>query len=339
MRLMRRSTPLAFILISASLLVADEALEIGPVIGQRYSAIDSLAPGDETRADARSCLDGLCWQPSAFEIACVAPTADDTGDVLVRFPSPVPIGDELNDLVAMEWYAAKDADGHVIKAPTIVVIHESGSRMPIGRLFARGLRQRGLHTFMLQLPFYGERRKDRPRPQDARILKAFQQGIADARRARDAVAALPFVDKANISLQGISLGGFITATTAGLDQAYDHVFIMLAGGNIYDVLRNGQHDATKVRQRLEQVGLTDSEIRALADAVEPNRLAHRIDPKTTWLFSATHDTVVPPRNAKSFAEAARLDKQHHVQLYANHYSGVLYLPVVLDKIAKLATEE
>lgn len=329
-------TPITVICVLSAVVASDSSTSSVLELHQWSTTThDTLAPGGDESQDAKVCLEGLCWKPTSFPIRCTEPVTAETGDVLVRFPSPVPVGDELNDLVAMEWYVAKDADGNAVNAPAVVVIHESGSSMPVGRLFARGLRQRGLHTFMMQLPYYGERRQGRSRPRDARILKAFEQGIADTRRARDVVAAVPYVDKSNISLQGTSLGGFISATTAGLDRAYDHVFIMLAGGNVYGVLQNGQRDAAKVREKLEQAGLSDADIRALAVAVEPNRLAHRVDSATTWLYSATEDTVVPLENAMSFAAAAGLDHQHHIRMYANHYTGVIYVPVVLDQIRDL----
>ena len=111
----------------------------------------------------------------------------------------------------------------------MVVIHESGSRMEAGRVFARSFRERGLNAFLVHLPYYGERRKGGGRPEDADFTVLVRQGIADARRARDAVAVLPGVDADQISIQGTSLGGFVTTLVGSLDPGYDNVFIMLAG--------------------------------------------------------------------------------------------------------------
>jgi len=52
----------------------------------------------------------------------------------------------------------------------------------------------------------------------------------------------------------------------------------------------------------------------------------------TWLDSGRFDDVVPPGNADLLAEAAGLRDTHHVRLAADHYTGVLYLPVVLARI-------
>jgi dienelactone hydrolase len=295
-------------------------------------AHDSLNCGTDANTDAQACLAGLSWRASDFDVE-IQNAIPDRGDALIRFPSPVTTGNALNDQVAMEWYVVRDDSGAPINAPAVVVVHESGRRMTAGRLFARGFRQRGLHAFLLHLPDYGVRR-DEARPRDAdNVVDSIRQAVADVRRARDAVAVLPAIDAANVSLQGTSLGGFISATTAGLDHGYQAIFLMLAGGNLFDVLQNGQRDAAKVRKRLEAAGLTGESLRTLVYQIEPNRLAHRYDARRTWLYSGTHDTVVPLRSAESLARAAGLTTTHHIRMNANHYSGIIYLPFVLNHMA------
>ena len=161
-----------------------------------------------------------------------------------------------------------------------------------------------------------------------------RQGIVDVRRARDAVAVLPHVDKTNIAVQGTSLGGFVTATTAGLDRGFASVHIMVAGGDLYELVSNGQREAGKLREMLAEAGYTGDKLRDLFAAVEPLRLAHRLDPQTTWMYSATRDQVVPPPHANKLAAAAKLTDDHHTRLWADHYTGILYVPVVVDAIAK-----
>ncbi len=309
----------------------------GPLLsalrGQTFSTSDTLQPGEEPDADARECLKGLAWVSERFEVTCdESPVAE--SEVLVRFPSPLPSGDEHNDVVTMEWYPARDDAGGVVVAPAVVVVHESGRNMTVGRLFARGLQARGLHAFLLHLPYYGQRIAPGTRPPAASVVKAIRQAVGDVRRARDAVRALPHVDQSAVALQGTSLGAIVSATSAGLDRAYDHVFLMLAGGNLFDILQNGQRDAAKIRQRLASAGLDDDAVKALCRQVEPLRLAHRVNPQTTWLYSATRDTVIPPANAERLGEAMQLDDAHHTRLLADHYSGVLYLPFILEAIEK-----
>lgn len=309
--------------------------EVSLLTRKSFTAKDTLANIDEPSADARKCLQGLVWPAAEFTVRCEKGDGN-RGDLLVRFPTPVVSGDEANDLVCMEWYIARDDMGKPVQAPAVVVVHESGSGMTVGRLIARGLREMGLHAFMIQLPHYGQRRSGE-KPSAALLIKGTHQAVADVRRARDAVAVLPLVDGQRIALQGTSLGGFVSATSASLDGGYDTVFLLLAGGDLYDLIQNGEKDAAKVRAELAAAGLRGEPLKAVLHAIEPTRIAHRLDPARTWLYSGKHDTVVPIKNADALAKAAGLAGSHHIRLEANHYSGIIYLPIVLKQIADRIT--
>jgi dienelactone hydrolase len=252
----------------------------------------------------------------------------------IRFPSPRPNGVEQNDRVALEWYAAKDEAGNLIDAPAVIVVHESGSGMEVGRLFAKAFRAQNLHAFMIQLPFYGLRRPEGFRPDGRHVEPTMKQGIADVRRAKDAVSVIPHVKRSHIALQGTSLGGFVASTTAGLDHGFQSVHIMVAGGDLYNLVANGQREAGKLREMLAAAGYTGDKMKDLFAQVEPLRLAHRLDPKTTWMYSATKDQVVPPIHAMKLADAVGLPEDHHIQLWADHYTGIIYMPVVVESMSK-----
>jgi len=53
---------------------------------------------------------------------------------------------------------------------------------------------KGLHAFMIQMPFYGDRRSSKEIPASNHIVSGIKQAIADVRRAKDAISALPEVD-------------------------------------------------------------------------------------------------------------------------------------------------
>ena len=322
------------VIVLASLLATTARTEKPEFLSRsRFSARDSLSVGVEPSDDARACLKQLTWQPVAFEVRCSSARAG-RGDALVRFDSPLPQGEATNDLVAMEWYLARDKQCKPIRARAIVVVHESGSSMIVGRLFARKLKDEGLHAFLVQLPLYGERRGPGGRPDGKALFPTFRQAVGDVRRARDAVAALPLIDSSHISLQGTSLGGFVAATCAGLDAGFDSVFLVLAGGDLHDLVQHGQKDTARIREKLTRAGITGNKLKALAETIEPTRLAHRLDPARTWLFSGVNDTVVPMKNALVLARAARLTRNHHVRLPTNHYTGIIFLPSMCQLINK-----
>ena len=303
-------------------------------IGKKvYAAKDTLTPKKDDNLDAQRCIKGLVWTPSGFDVTCIEEKGVNY-DKIVRFASPIPSGDELNDLVAMEWYAARDENGMIIKAPAMLIVHESGSGMIVGRLFAQSLQSKGIHTFLIHLPHYGKRRRGAKRPEITHLVPTIRQAVADVRRGRDAIAAIPEVDKQHIGVQGTSLGGFVVATSASLDSGFDSVFVMLAGGNIHDVINSGQKDAAKVRELLTAAGYTDEKLKSLTSRIEPMRVAHRLNPNTTWLFSGEHDTVVPIENGIALAKAAQLDEQHHVRVLGNHYTAIAHFPAILDQMVK-----
>jgi hypothetical protein len=138
----------------------------------------------------------------------------------------------------------------------------------------------------------------------------------------------------HICLQGTSLGGFVASTAAGLDGAFDQVFIMVAGGDLFSMLQNGAKEAAELRSRLEAAGFTGEKLRELMWAVEPTRLAGRLDPQKTWLYSAEQDRVVPIANALALKSAAHLADDHHIRLPGDHVTTLLYLPAILDHVMK-----
>lgn len=295
--------------------------------GAFWQGKDTLNTDGEADPEVKACLDGLRWAKGEFKVR-LEPSWKEKGDWLVRFPSPVPVGDNANDAVAMEWRVARDEDGKPKKAPALVIIHESGRGMTAARVIAQGMNASGLHTFLLHLPGYGARYSERAKD-FSRMLPALRQAIADARRARDAVAALPFVDSSLIGLQGTSLGGFVSATVGGLDRGYDRVFILLAGGNLIDVIEQGTRDAATFRKNLQSAGITTARARELVHVIEPMRLASRVDPQRTWLFSGSKDEVVPPACSREYAKAARLGDNHR-ELPVGHYSAAFLMPVFLN---------
>ncbi len=297
-----------------------------------FTVRDTLGEPMASRDDARQCLQGLCWKPAEFAVTVeVAENAEH--HAVVRFPSPIHTGDEINDRVALIWHRPANSDVNK-PLPAMVVVHESGSAMPVGKLFARRFADKGMHAFLIHLPNYGLRRRDGTKPTGEKFLLAMRQAIADVRRARDAVACLPGIDPQRISLQGTSLGGFVTATTAGLDRGYDQVFIMLAGGDLYGLMESGKREAAELSQRLADAGYSGDKLRDLMWTIEPTRLADRVDRQKTWLYSAEQDTVVPMANALAFKKAAGLDDDHHIRLPGDHISTIVFLPVILDHVIK-----
>jgi hypothetical protein len=90
-----------------------------------------------------------------------------------------------------------------------------------------------------------------------------------------------------------------------------------------------------MRRRLTEGGVTEEQIREFAKTIEPLRLAHRVDPARTWLFSGKFDDVVPPQCTEAFVKAAKLGLSNHYILPVGHYSAVLMMPAILPRITEI----
>ncbi len=100
----------------------------------------------------------------------------------------------------------------------------------------------------------------------------------------------------------------------------------------------GKQDAANMRKELEERGIDDETVKRLLGAIEPLRVAHRMSPARTWMFSGKYDDVVPIKNSDLLAAAAKIDDSHHVKLLANHYSGIIFLPMVLSQMRDIMLE-
>jgi hypothetical protein len=264
----------------------------------------------------REVLSNLAWKPETFTAFSVD---EGDADLAIKFPSPKPQGNPHWDLAVMDWHFARNRARQVISAPAVVVLDILQGGNVVAGFIARTLSRNGLHAFILHLPQNGRRAQPGIEHDWAHFLPSLRQGASDARRARDVAASLPMVT-GGVSLQGTSLGGFVATMAGSLDAAFDNNILALTGGDVYGVLTGGKMDAQRVRQSLRGVGFTDDKLREWLWQIEPLRVAHRMNPRRTWLFSARHDQVVSQKHSKMLAEAVHLDWSHHRQLAGCHYS-------------------
>ncbi len=314
---------------------------------RRFAAVDTFVLPDKASPDAAAMLAELNWhappsddqgEPDAgrFTVRCATEQAN--GDYIVRFDSPRPLGRRINDTVIMEWYVARDRGGAKGSGPAMLVLHVLDGQMVLARMIARTFSHNGIHAFVMHMPGFGDRKSDDEAGGYGSRVKRMQQAVADARRARDAIAVLPQIDDRRIGIAGTSLGAFVAAVTAGLDRPYDPVFIVLGGGDLHGMLVSRLEALPRLRRQLQDEGITDKSLKELTWRVEPTRLAHRLDRERTWLFSAVDDQVVPPASARALANAADLSAEHHVWLSGNHYSCAVNLPNVLLKMVQIINQ-
>lgn len=303
---------------------------------EHYQATDTLMAEAEPGTDAAAMLDQFRWERQTFDVKRIASPSETLqlegrlktdAQTMLTFPSPLPREDdgEAVNTVVLEWFAAEGVAADA-SAPAVLVLDILDGRMLISRAFARALSQQGIHAFVMHMPSYGLRPIDRFMLEGELFFELCTQAVADARRARDVIAALPEVEDDRISIQGTSLGGFIASAAAAVDPVFDNAFILLAGGNLYEMFLNGHREAASIREALARAGFEGERLRELCERIEPTRLAHRLNPATTYLISASNDQVVPAANARALAAAASLGESNHLWLAGDHYSVLLYMP-------------
>jgi hypothetical protein len=292
----------------------------GPQLtGQSLTITDTLPdkPGLDVTCDGEAeVLSQLWWRPETFQ-ASIDQQGD--GDLSIQFPSPKPQGNAVFDTAILDWHFARDKAGRVKTAPAVVVLDILQGGNLVAGYISRTLAKNGIHGFVLHLPQNGRRRLPLGQHDWKSFLPSLKQGACDARRARDVVASLPMV-AGGVSLQGTSLGGFVATMAGSIDGAFDANILALTGGDVFGVLSKGKMDAARVRQHLRDIGYTDDKLRDWLWQIEPLRIAHRLNAKKTWLFSARYDQVVPHAHGKKLAEAIGLDWSHHRQLAGCHYT-------------------
>jgi hypothetical protein len=222
----------------------------------------------------------------------------------------------------MDWHIARDQQRRFINAPAVLILDILQGGNLVSGYIAKTLVRNGIHGFVMHMPQNGQRRGAGESHDWSAFIPSLRQAAGDARRARDVIAAMPLVN-GPISLQGTSLGGFVATLAAAIDPAFHTVCLALTGGDVFGVLRHGKMDAARVRRQLLNAGYDDERLRDCLWQIEPLRVASRLNPKRTWLFSARFDQVIPRGHEKQLAAAIGLDWQHHRQLAGCHYTCAL----------------
>jgi hypothetical protein len=299
--------------------------------GQTLQITDSIPTADIIDPLAGPVLNNLLWNHLTFDAECRAHDTD--GILSIQFRSPLPLGIEKSDDVVLDWHLARDATGRSIAGPAVVVLDILNGGNLVAGYIAKTLAKSGIHGFVLHMPLTSQRSLADGKIDWAAFLPALRQAAGDARRARDVIAALPLVT-GPIGIQGTSLGGFVATLAASIDNAFDPVVLALTGGDVFGVLTTGKMDAARVRQRLLSVGYDDTKLREWLWQIEPLRVAHRLDPNRTWLFSARFDQVVRKIYGQQLASTIGLGWHHHRQFAGCHYTCILGAPRFLSELVR-----
>ena len=186
------------------------------------------------------------------------PTAQKAGRYVVRevrFPSPVESPFAANNTVPGYYYLPDDIAAGGPPRPAVVCLHILDGRGTIARLVCSRLAEAGIPALWFTMAYFGDRRpadwkrqlKERPDAADLLVDGLFQSA-ADTRRAFDLLASRPEVDGERIGIVGVSFGGIVGATAAGIDGRFSRAVLVLAGGDLMNVIGVSRETAEIAKQ-------------------------------------------------------------------------------------------
>jgi len=131
------------------------------------------------------------------------------------------------------------------------------------------------------------------------LRNAIIQTVVDLRRATDFLCSLDQVDGDRIGYLGISLGGIMGATLAGLDDRIKVCILAVAGGGFGKIARFGT---------LVDFAEVPDELLEMAAIIDPMNYVAMISPRRLHMMNAEQDDLMPPISSKLLYAKARAPK-------------------------------
>ncbi|HEV2968703.1 MAG TPA: alpha/beta hydrolase family protein [Pirellulales bacterium] len=274
-------------------------------------------------------LDAAAFQ---FERRPQNSISDDVSLSFVTFPSPVKTKYEPNNTVHCEYYCPTTPGKH----PACIVLHILGGDFPLSRTFATALAHRGVASLFVIMPYYGPRR-----PIDANVrmisadprqtIEGMTQAVKDIRYAAAWLAAEPEVDRDQIGVFGISLGGITAALAGAIEPRFHKICPVLAGGGIALVLwESTDPHAVDARQRWIAAGGTRDSLMELMKTVDPASYGDCVRGRKVMMLNASHDEIIPKKCTEALWQAFGRPEIHWYD--AGHYSAIWHLVDAIGRV-------
>ncbi|MDX1944162.1 MAG: alpha/beta hydrolase family protein [Pirellulaceae bacterium] len=302
--------------LSAAGIVESGVVRFGPTAGEAIIA-------ERFRLAAHS----FEWR--AERVAADSPTVEVWE---VTFPSPVVTAEARNNTVHAEYYRPKRGG----QRPAVIVLHILGGDFPLSRAFCNYFAQHGVAALFVKMPYYGPRRDPAsPRrmisihPDES--VAGMTQAVLDIRRATAWLAARDEVDREQLGIFGISLGGITGALAAAIEPRLQNVCLLLAGGDFSQVPLDSP-ELRKVRGKLPIDFPDKQELAKQLAVVDPITYGAGARGKRILLLNATDDEVIP--RACTLSLWRSFGEPEIVWYPGGHYSVARHLFSALDRVGR-----
>jgi hypothetical protein len=243
-------------------------------------------------------------------------------DVLrIQFPSALNVYND--EEIKVDYYMCTKPGRH----PTVLMLPISGGVDFSVESFAWVFAPRGINCALVH-----NRDVDIEKTQSAEEVEAyFRQTVLDNRQVLDYLVTRPEVDPNRLGALGLSLGGIKASLVAAADDRIRCAVLGLAGGSMADIALHSTEEGLKdYVDEIEAMGISGESIYCeLHEKIltDPLRLGPYIDARTTLMFIAGFDRVVPIWAGKQLRDA--IGRPRTIYLCAGHYTSFLYLPYAI----------
>lgn len=254
--------------------------------------------------------------------------------------------------------------------PSIMVVPMLNGVTDIESGFARYFSRQGIPSLTVSLPDYKQRLIDEisdvknPIEIAAYILKfndIYEQALLDHLQTIDWITQRSELDKERIGATGISFGGILLSTLAGIDNRIKASVPILAGGNMGKILTTTTKEkaifaarkkaVSRVSGALEETGINPNSLETMLKnglKWDPLNYANDVNPETTFMVLAANDVVVPTETGYELAEAIfkepnmeKLKSQGKLKVLngLGHRSSIIAFPEIKNEIRDFFREK
>jgi len=256
---------------------------------------------------------------------------------LVTFPSAIVTPQPNNNTVHCEYYRP-NAEG---KRPGVVVLHILGGSFELSRICSRALASKGIGALFVKMPHYGPRRQP---GSNARMIsndphetvRGMTQAVLDVRRAAAWLAAREEIDPNQLGINGISLGGIVSALAFSAEPRFQKGCFVLAGGDLAETFWKSQK-YSNLRERWTANGKNKEDLQELLSTIDPAALANKKPDRRILMFNARHDEVVPYSCTIKLWQA--YGEPEIVWWNTGHYTAIWELPACLVQMSHFFNSE